>query len=126
MLSEPDVRRTIRSLRGVTGGGERVGGMSVRGGSPDQNLFLLDGTPVFNSEHILGIFSVFNPDIVKNASLYKGAFPARYAGRLSSVVDISMKDGNMNELHGDFSIGLLSTQLTLEGPLKKEKSPCRD
>lgn len=122
LLGEADVMRTIQSLPGVTGAAEGIGGMSVRGGSPDQNLFLLDGTPVFNSEHILGIFSVFNPDIVKNASLYKGAFPARYGGRLSSVVDISMKDGNMKEYHGEVSISTIAAKFMVEGPLWKDKT----
>jgi hypothetical protein len=122
LLGEADVMRTMLSLPGVTSSSEGLGGLSVRGGSPDQNLILLDGTPVFNAEHIFGIFSVFNPDIVKNADLYKGAFPARYGGRLSSVVDISMKDGDMKEIHGDVSISTIAAKFMVEGPLWKNKT----
>lgn len=122
LLGEADVLRTLQSLPGVTGGAEGSGGMSVRGGSPDQNLFLLDGTPVFNSEHVFGIFSVFNPDIIKHADLYKGAFPARYGGRLSSIVDISMKDGDMKNYHGEVSISTIAAKFMVEGPLWKNKT----
>ncbi len=122
LLGEPDVLRTLQSLPGVSGGAEGSGGMSVRGGSPDQNLVLLDGTPVFNSSHVFGIFSVFNPDIVKNADLYKGAFPARYGGRLSSVIDISMKDGDMKEYHGEVSLSTIAAKFMAEGPLWKDKT----
>lgn len=122
LLGEADVMRTMQSLPGVTGGAEGMGGLSVRGGSPDQNLILLDGTPVFNAGHIFGIFSVFNPDIVKNAELYKGAFPARYGGRLSAVMDISMKDGDMKEYHGDVSISTIAAKFMIEGPLWKDKT----
>jgi len=122
LLGEADVVRTIQSLPGVTGGSEGTGGMSVRGGSPDQNLVLLDGTPVFNSSHVFGIFSVFNPDIVKNADLYKGAFPARYGGRLSSIVDISLKDGDMKAFHGDASISTIAAKFMVEGPLWKDRT----
>src|SRR5690606_15212185 len=97
-------------------------GIYVRGGGPDQNLFLLDGVPVYNAGHLLGIFSVFNPDALRTVKLYKGGFPARYGGRLSSVVDVSMKDGNMQQLKGDFSIGLISSKLMLEGPIVKDKT----
>ncbi len=103
-------------------GVEGTSGIYVRGGGPDQNLYLLDGVPVYNPSHLLGIFSVFNPEALKSVKLYKGAFPARYGGRLSSVVDISMKDGNMKELKGDFSIGLIASKFTLEGPIKKDNT----
>lgn len=122
MLGEADVLRTIQAMPGVSGGLEGVSGIHVRGGSPDQNLILLDGTPVYNSTHLLGIFSVFNPDIIKNVDLYKGAFPARYGGRLSSVVDISMKDGDMYKYHGEVAIGLLASRIMAEGPVKKGKT----
>jgi hypothetical protein len=122
LLGEADVLRTIQSMPGVSGGMEGSGGMNVRGGSPDQNLILLDGTPVFNSSHVFGIFSVFNPDIVKNTDLYKGAFPARYGGRLSSVVDIAMKDGDMKDYHGEVAIGLIAAKFTVEGPIWKDKT----
>lgn len=97
LLGEADIMRTIVALPGVSGGIDGGGSLNVRGGSPDQNLVLLDGTPIFNVSHLFGIFSVFNPDIVKNADFYKGAFPARYGGRLSSIVDISLKDGDMQQ-----------------------------
>lgn len=122
MLGEADVLRTIQAMPGVSGGMEGTSGIHVRGGSPDQNLILLDGTPVYNSTHLLGIFSVFNPDIIKNVDLYKGAFPARYGGRLSSVVDISMKDGDMHQHHGEVSLGLLASKIMVEGPIDKGKT----
>lgn len=122
IMGEADVLKVIQLLPGVQGGTEGTSGIYVRGGGPDQNLFLLDGVPVYNAGHLLGFFSVFNPDAIKTVKLYKGGFPSRYGGRLSSVVDISMKDGNMKELKGDFSIGLISSKLTLEGPIIKDKT----
>jgi outer membrane receptor for ferrienterochelin and colicin len=122
ILGEADVLKVIQLLPGVQGGTEGTSGIYVRGGGPDQNLFLLDGVPVYNAGHLLGIFSVFNPDALRTVKLYKGAFPARYGGRLSSVVDVSMKDGNMQQLKGDFSIGLISSKLMLEGPIVKDKT----
>lgn len=122
LLGEADVMRTIVSLPGVSGGLDGGGSLNVRGGSPDQNLVLLDGTPIFNVSHLFGIFSVFNPDIVKNAEFYKGAFPARYGGRLSSIVDISLKDGDMQQYHGEASIGLIAAKAMVEGPIKKNKT----
>ena len=122
ILGEADVLKVIQLLPGVQAGVEGTSGIYVRGGGPDQNLFLLDGVPVYNPSHILGIFSTFNPEALKSVKLYKGAFPARFGGRLSSVVDISMKDGNIKELKGDFSIGLIASKLTLEGPIKKDKT----
>ncbi|GEP94377.1 carboxypeptidase-like regulatory domain-containing protein [Chitinophaga cymbidii] len=122
MLGEADVLRSIQAMPGIAGGMEGSSGIHVRGGSPDQNLILLDGTPVYNSSHLFGIFSVFNPDMIKNVDLYKGAFPARYGGRLSSVVDISMKDGNMHSYHGEVSLGLLASRAMIEGPIIKGKT----
>ncbi|QEH43831.1 TonB-dependent receptor domain-containing protein [Chitinophaga sp. XS-30] len=122
LLGESDVLRSIQAMPGVSGGMEGSSGIHVRGGSPDQNLILLDGTPVYNASHLFGVFSVFNPDIIKNVDLYKGAFPARYGGRLSSVVDISMKDGNMHSFHGQVSLGLLASNAMIEGPLIKGKT----
>ena len=109
-------------LPGVSGGGEGQTGVYVRGGSPDQNLVLLDGVPVYNVSHLLGLFSVFNSDAIKNVTLTKGGFPARYGGRLSSIIDIRMKEGNLNEFHGEGSIGLISSKLTLQGPIAKGKT----
>jgi hypothetical protein len=122
LLGETDVMRTIASLPGVSGGVDGGGSLNVRGGSPDQNLILLDGTPVFNSSHLLGIFSVFNPDIIKNADFYKGAFPARYGGRVSSIVDISTKDGDMQKYHGEAAVGLIAAKFMAEGPIVKDKT----
>jgi hypothetical protein len=122
LLGEPDLLKTLQLMPGVKQGSEGTSALLVRGGTPDQNLILLDGAPLYNPMHLLGIFSTFNTGVLKDVTLYKGAFPARYGGRLSSVVDISTKDGDMHQLHGDFSVGLLSTQLTLEGPLQKGKT----
>ena len=122
IMGEADVLKVIQLLPGVQGGTEGTSGIYVRGGGPDQNLFLLDGVPVYNASHLLGFFSVFNPDAIKTVKLYKGGFPSRFGGRLSSVVDISMKDGNMQEFKGDVSIGLISSKLLLEGPIVKDKT----
>ncbi len=122
ILGEADVLKVIQLLPGVQSGTEGTSGIYVRGGGPDQNLFLLDGVPVYNASHLLGFFSVFNPDAVKTVSLYKGGFPAHYGGRLSSVVDITMKDGNMRKWQGNFSIGAISSKLAIEGPLIKDKT----
>src|SRR5688572_12883689 len=121
-LGETDVLKTLQLLPGVAQGAEGTSGVLVRGGSPDQNLILLDGTPVYNPSHLFGIFSTFNADALKNVELYKGGFPARFGGRLSSVIDLVMKDGNMKKIHGEGSIGILTSRLTLEGPLKKDKT----
>ncbi|MBI5856216.1 MAG: TonB-dependent receptor [Sphingobacteriales bacterium] len=121
-LGETDVLKTLQLLPGVSQGAEGTSGVLVRGGSPDQNLILLDGTPVYNPSHLFGIFSSFNGDALKSVDLYKGGFPARFGGRLSSVIDLVMKDGNMKEFHGEGAIGLLASRLTLEGPIKKGKT----
>jgi len=122
LLGEPDVLKVIQLLPGVQSGTEGTSGIYVRGGGPDQNLFLLDGVPVYNASHLFGFFSVFNPTAVKTVKLYKGGFPARFGGRLSSVIDIRMKEGNDKELKGEFSIGLISSRFSLEGPIFKEKT----
>ncbi len=121
-LGEVDVLKTLQLLPGVQSGNEGTSGIYVRGGGPDQNLILLDGVPVYNASHLFGFFSVFNADAINNVQLIKGGFPARYGGRLSSVIDISMKEGNMNEFHGEGSIGLVASKLTLEGPILKGKT----
>lgn len=122
LLGEVDVLKALQLLPGVQSGGEGQNGLYVRGGSPDQNLILLDGVPVYNVSHLLGIFSVFNADAIKNVTLTKGGFPARYGGRLSSVLEINMKEGNLQEWHGEGSIGLISSKLTLQGPIQKGKT----
>ncbi len=121
-LGETDVLKALQLLPGVQSGGEGQSGLYVRGGSPDQNLILLDGTPVYNVSHLFGFFSVFNSDAIKDVKLIKGGYPARYGGRLSSVLDINMKEGNMKEVHGAGSIGLVASKLTIEGPLIKDKT----
>lgn len=122
MLGEKDVLKALQLLPGVSGGGEGQSGLYVRGGGPDQNLILLDGVPVYNASHLFGFFSVFNTDAIKDVSLTKGGFPARYGGRLSSVIEINMKEGNENEFHGEGAISTVASRLTLEGPIQKGKS----
>ena len=122
LLGEVDVLKSLQLLPGVQSGGEGQNGLYVRGGSPDQNLILLDGVPVYNVSHLLGFFSVFNADAIKNVTLTKGGFPARYGGRLSSVIEINMKEGNDQEFHGQGSVGLIASRLTLEGPIAKDKA----
>lgn len=119
---EADVMRYINSLPGVSSGAEGIGGLNVRGGSADQNLVLLDGVPVYNTGHILGVFSVFNSNAIKSASFYRGGIPARYAGRLSSVLDIHTRDGNMKYFSGEASVGLFAAKAVLEGPIYKDKA----
>ncbi len=122
LLGETDVLKALQLLPGVQSGGEGQSGLYVRGGSPDQNLILLDGVPVYNASHLFGFFSVFNVDAVKDVKLTKGGFPARYGGRLSSVIEINMKEGNIKEWHGAGSIGLVASRFTIEGPLVKDKT----
>ncbi|MFN4300250.1 MAG: TonB-dependent receptor [Thermaurantimonas sp.] len=122
LFGETDLLRAIQYLPGVQSGNEGFTGIYVRGGSPDQNLILLDGVPVYNVSHLFGFFSVFNSDAIKSVQLYKGGFPARFAGRLSSVIDITMKEGNMRKFGAEGSIGLISSRLTVEGPILKDKA----
>lgn len=122
LLGEVDVLKSLQLLPGVQSGGEGQSGLFVRGGSPDQNLLLLDGVPVYNASHLFGFFSVFNADAIKDVKLIKGGFPARYGGRLSSVIEVNMKEGNKKEFKGAGSIGLISSKLTLEGPLSDKTS----
>lgn len=122
LMSEADVLKILQLIPGVQSGTEGTSGLYIRGGSPDQNLILLDGVPVYNPDHLFGFISIFNPDAIKNVTLITGGFPSRYGGRLSSVVDIRMKEGNNKEFHGDATIGLISSKITIEGPLKKDKT----
>ncbi len=122
LLGEVDVLKVIQLLPGVQSGSEGSAGIYVRGGSPDQNLILLDGTPLYYVNHLGGFFSVFNADAISNVSLMKGGYPARYGGRLSSVIDIRMREGNMKKLHGQGAIGLVATRLSLEGPIIKDRT----
>lgn len=122
LLGEVDVLKTIQLLPGVQSGTEGTSGIYVRGGGPDQNLILLDGVPVYNVNHLFGFFSVFNGYAISDISLIKGGFPARYGGRLSSVIDIRMKEGNMNHYTGEISVGIIASKFTVEGPIKKNKA----
>jgi hypothetical protein len=122
VLGEPDLIRAILLLPGVTAVADGAAGFNVRGGSADQNLILLDEATVYNSSHLLGLFSVANPDAIKSVTLYKGGIPARYGGRLSSVMDIRQREGNSKEFNGEAGIGLISARLLAEGPIVKDKS----
>ena len=122
LFGEADIIKAIQLLPGVQSGNEGTGGMYVRGGGPDQNLFLLDGIPLYNVNHLGGFFSAFNADAVKNVTLFKGSFPARFGGRLSSVLDVTTNNGNDKKIHGNISIGAISAKFNLEGPIVKEKT----
>ncbi len=122
LLGEVDVLRSIQLLPGVTSVGEGAAGFNVRGGSIDQNLVILDEAPVFNSSHLFGFFSVFNPDAVKGVQLYKGGIPARYGGRLSSILDVRMKEGNNQNFEVQGGIGTIFSRLSVEAPIVKDKS----
>lgn len=122
LLSSPDLVKTLQSQPGVAGGTELLSGMYVHGGKNDENLFLLDGTPLYQINHLGGLFSAFNTDIVKNVDFYKSGFPARYGGRLSSVVDVRTKEGSMKKFAGTFTLGLLDGRIQFEGPLIKNKT----
>lgn len=122
LLGEADVVKTLQRMPGTTVGTEGMSGLFVRGGDGDDNLFLLDGNPIYHTDHVLGFFSAFNPDAVKNATFYKGSFPAEYGGRLSSVIDVRTNEGNRKEYHGNVSIGLLAARANLEGPIIKDRS----
>jgi len=121
LLGEVDIIKAIQLLPGVQSS-EGTSGFYVRGGGPDQNLILLDGVPVYNASHLGGLFSVFNADAIKSVRLTKGGFPARFGGRLSSVLQIDMKEGNQKEFKGDVTLGLISSKFTLEGPITKDKT----
>lgn len=121
LLGEADVMRAIQVLPGIQAANERSPGISVRGGSIDQNLFLLDDAPIFQISHMLGFYSVFNNDVVKNIKVYKGDIPANYGGRLSSLIDVRLKDGNMQNYAISGGIGLISSKLNVEGPIVKNK-----
>lgn len=122
LMGEKDVLKVIQLMPGVQKGGEGNSGIYVRGGGPDQNLIILDDAPVYNAFHLFGFFSLFNGDALKSVELTKGGFPAQYGGRLSSVIAMNMKEGNKEKIHGAAGIGLLSSRLTLEGPIVKNKS----
>lgn len=122
LMGETDLMKTLQLMPGVQSSGEGNTGLYVRGGGPDQNLVLLDDAPVYNTGHLFGFFSVFNTDAIDDVVLYKGNMPARFGGRLSSVVDFTMREGSLDSLQGEGGIGLLSSRLTLHGPVKKQKA----
>ena len=122
LLGEVDILKTIQLLPGVQGSGEGSSGFNVRGGDESQNLILLDDAPVYNPGHLFGFFSIFNGDAILNATLYKGGIPANYGGRLSSVLDVSMKEGNNQNFEVSGGIGLIASRLLIQGPIKKNKS----
>ncbi len=122
LFGEKDILKTIQLLPGVKSAGEGNSGFYVRGGTSDQNLILLDEAPVYNASHLLGFFSTFNSDAIKDAILIKGNSPAQYGGRLASVLDIKMNEGNDKDYHATGGIGLISSRLSVEGPIQKEKS----
>lgn len=121
-MGEVDILKAIQLLPGIRNAGEGSSGFYVRGGGPDQNLILLDDAPVYNPGHLFGFFSVFNSDAIKNVSVIKGGMPAQYGGRLSSVLDISMKEGNNKDFKVEGGLGLIASRLSIQGPLKKEKA----
>ncbi|MBN8667987.1 MAG: TonB-dependent receptor [Chitinophagales bacterium] len=121
-MGEVDILKAIQLLPGVRNAGEGNAGFYVRGGGPDQNLIMLDDAVVYNTGHLFGFFSIFNSDAIKNTSLIKGGMPAQYGGRLSSVLDITMKDGNMNKLQVDGGVGLIASRFSIQGPIKKDKA----
>ena len=121
LFGEKDVLKTLTLLPGIKSAGEGSSGFSVRGGAVDQNLILLDEAPVYNASHLLGFFSTFNSDALKEVTVFKGGMPAQYGGRLSSVVDLRTKDGNNQQLHGSGGLGLIASRLALEGPIVKDK-----
>ena len=122
---EVDILKAIQLLPGVQSGSEGSAGLYVRGGGPDENLIMLDGVPLYSVNHMFGFFSVFNADAVKNVTLYEGNFPARYGGRLSSIVDVRQKDGDAYGYHGNLTVGLIATKLSVEGPIYWNKEDWR-
>ncbi len=122
LMGQQDVIRALTILPGVNAGLEASSGLYIRGGTPDQNLLLLDGAPVYNVSHLYGLFTVFNPDVVKNVELYKSSIPAHYGDRLSSVVSINMKEGNLERWEKKYSMGLIGSSFAFDGPLKKERT----
>ena len=121
LMGEVDILKTLQLLPGVQSAGEGSSGFYVRGGGPDQNMVILDDAVVYNTGHLFGFFSIFNSDAIKDVTLIKGGAPANYGGRLSSVVDVTMKEGNNQQFHAEGGIGLIASRLTVEGPIKKNK-----
>lgn len=122
IFNSPDLIKTIQRLPGVSSGTELLSGLYVHGGTGSDNLYLLDGVPLYSTSHLIGLFSSFNSDVVDDVDFYKSGFPARYGGRLSSVVDVNTREGNMYEWHGNFSIGLIDGRFQIDGPIVKGKT----
>jgi CarboxypepD_reg-like domain/TonB-dependent Receptor Plug Domain len=122
LFGEKDILKTIQLLPGIKSAGEGNSGFSVRGGATDQNLILLDEAPVYNASHLFGFFSTFNSDAIKDATIIKGNSPAQYGGRLASVLDVKMKEGNNKDYNVTGGIGLISSRVSVEGPIQKDKS----
>ncbi len=122
LMGEKDILKSLQLMPGIQKGRDGTSGIFVRGGSRGQNLMLLDGVPVYNVNHLLGVFSVFTPEAVKNVNVYKGGFPARYAGRLSSVIDVRLKEGNLFDTKADITIGTIAAKFLVEGPIRQGKS----
>jgi len=122
LMGQTDLLKTLQRMPGVQSGVEGTSGMYVRGGTPDQNLILLDGAPLYNVSHVFGFVSVFNPDIVKNVRMTKGGFPARYGGHLSSVLEVSVEDGNRKDYDVEGSLGLVASRLTIQGPIVEDRT----
>ena len=122
LLGEPDILKTLQLMPGVSSGAEGSSGLYVRGGTPDQTLILMDGATVYNAGHLFGFMSTFNTEAINSATLLKGGFPARYGGRLASVLDMTMREGNRKSFTGGATIGLLASQVTVEGPIQRDKS----
>jgi hypothetical protein len=122
LFGEVDIMKSIQMLPGVLSAGEGTSSFYVRGGSADQNLILIDEAPVYDPSHLFGLFSVFNADVIKESELYKGGIPARFGGRLSSILEVRTRDGNNKEFHGAGGIGTLASRIMFEGPIKKDKS----
>lgn len=122
MFGEADIVKTLQLTPGVTSGTDGFAGMFVRGGNQDENLFLIDGNPVYHINHLGGLFSAFNADAIRNIEFFKAGFPSRYGGRLSSVIDVHTKDGNMKEFHGSATLGLIAGNVSLEGPIVKDRT----
>ena len=117
VLGSPDLIKELQNQAGVSGGTELLSGLYVHGGDGTDNLFLIDGVPLYQVSHMLGLISSFNTEVVDNIDFYKSGFPSRYGGKLSSVVDVTTRQGDMNEFHGSFNIGLLNGGLQFEGPI---------
>lgn len=122
VFGEPDILKTIQLLPGIQSGVEGLSGLYIRGGGPDENLFLLDGVPLYNVSHLLGVFSAFTPDAIKDVTVFKGSFPTHYGGRGSGVVDVRTNDGNLSGIKGSIAVGLLNERIHLEGPLPGRKT----